>query len=83
MVPGSLNNNRVTVAWSGEGASEWQVTMHTPGPLNGRTAIVKQPLAVYSGLWSGHTGYVTIQPLVDGYPLGGSGHVYFTTTHVK
>jgi hypothetical protein len=41
---------------------------------------VGKPLAVYSGLESGHTYSVKIQPLVNGVPTGNSGRVDFVIT---
>lgn len=74
------NNNDVTVEWTGTGASEWEVTLSFSGPENGRSGKVTVPKASYSGLPSGHTGYVTVQPLIGGEAAGKPGKIDIATT---
>ena len=65
------------VAWTPVGpATSWQVTLTGPGSENGRKSTVTRPQATYGGLPSGHTFYVTVQPLPSGTP----GRIDFKTT---
>jgi hypothetical protein len=50
-----------------------------PARKDGRTATVDKPQAVYSGLESGHTYEVHIQPLSDGEAAGKAGVISFRT----
>jgi hypothetical protein len=72
---------RATVTWKSTRTSAFKVTITGAGPLNGRTARVTRPRAVYSGLEPGHVYQVKIQPLVDGVPMGKSGKVTFRTLY--
>lgn len=76
----SVNSNDAVVAWSCSVAGiRFRVTINGPGPLDGRTGTVSVPEASYSGLESGHTYVVTVQPLVNGQPAGRPGHVTVET----
>ncbi len=79
----SVNNNDAVVAWNATGATQFAVTIHGPGPLNGRTSTVSIPQATYSGLEAGHTYTVTVQPLVNGKQSGKSGNIVIETTKGK
>jgi len=72
---------RATVTWKSTRTSAFQVTIAGAVPLDGRTARVTRPRAVYSGLRPGHVYRVRIQPLVDGAPAGKSGTVTFRTMY--
>lgn len=76
----SVNNNDATVAWNATGATQFQVTIHGPGPINGHTSTVNVKQAVYSGLQAGHTYDVIIQPLVNGKAAGKTGTITIKTT---
>jgi hypothetical protein len=79
----SVSNNDAVVAWSATGATQFAVTIHGPGPLNGRTNTVPVTQAVYSGLEAGHNYSVSVQPLVNGKPSGRAGNIDFQTTKGK
>lgn len=80
IVPGTLLPTRATVAWDASGpATEWQVTITGPGPLNGRTNTVPVKEAVYSGLESGHNYEVRVQPILNGKPNGTAGTIDIKT----
>jgi hypothetical protein len=68
------------VAWTGTGASQWQLTITGPGPINGKTSIVNVPAGTYGGLEANHNYEVSVQPLVNGKPAGKAGTITFKTT---
>ncbi len=68
-----------TITWSSTHTSTFQLTIVGPGKINGHTAKVTKPEAVYSGLSSGHSYTVTIQPLVGGVAEGKAGKITFKT----
>jgi hypothetical protein len=76
----TANNTRATVTWKCSQPAHFKVTITGPGKINGRTATVTVPKAVYTGLESGHTYSVKIQPLVNNKAVGHSGIVVFKTT---
>jgi hypothetical protein len=76
----SVSNNDAVVAWNATGATQFAVTIHGPGPLNGRTNTVSVKQATYSGLEAGHTYTVTVQAIVNGKPSGKSGNIDVKTT---
>jgi hypothetical protein len=76
----TANNTRATVTWKCTQAVHFRVTITGPGKINGRMATVTVPRAVYTGLESGHTYSVKIQPLVNNKAVGKSGIVVFKTT---
>ena len=75
----SSSETDVTVAWTGTGATQWQVKLTGPGPQNGRVSTVSRPQAVYSGLEPDHTYTVQVMPLVNGKPTGSPGEITFYT----
>lgn len=75
----SLTNVRATVAWDGPGASQWDVVRVGPGSPNGITNRVYAPVAVYSGLASGHNYEIRIYPVVNGQRAGSPGGIDFKT----
>jgi hypothetical protein len=75
----TVTRTRATVAWKCTATSTFKVTILGPGKLNGRTAVVRTPKAVYAGLESGHHYEVRIQPQVNGKAAGKSGVVSFMT----
>ena len=68
-----------TVTWSSTHTSTFRVTIVGPGKINGHMATVTKPEAVYTGLSSGHSYTVTIQPLVNGTAEGKAGKITFKT----
>ena len=68
-----------TITWKSTKTQAFKLTINGPGNINGHTATVTKPAAVYSGLGSGHTYVVTIQPLVRGIALGKTGKISFKT----
>jgi hypothetical protein len=76
----TVNNTRAVVTWKCSQPAHFRLTITGPGKINGRMATVTVPRAVYTGLESGHTYSVKIQPLVNNKPAGHSGIVVFKTT---
>jgi hypothetical protein len=76
----SVTSAGAVVAWTGPGATSWQVTLTGPGSENGKTSTVSKAQATYGGLESGHDYEVTVQPLVNGKASGKSGKIDFKTT---
>lgn len=76
----SVNNNDAEVGWNATGASQFAVTIHGPGPLNGRTNTISGKTASYSGLEAGHTYTVSVQAIVNGKPSGKAGNIDIKTT---
>jgi hypothetical protein len=76
----TAGNTRASVTWKSTVTAAFEVTITGPGKLNGRMGKVGKPEAVYSGLESGHTYSVKIQPLVNGVAEGKSGRVDLVTT---
>lgn len=65
------------VSWTASGpAKSWKVTIAGPGPIDGKSDTVTKASATYSGLESGHTYEVTVQPL----PSGTAGKITFATS---
>jgi hypothetical protein len=79
VVAGTLKPTDATVAWDQTVTTTDNVVINGPGPINGRTGKVANLQAVYSGLESGHTYVVTIQPTVNGKAEGNPGSVSFVT----
>jgi hypothetical protein len=79
VVAGTLKPTRATVAWDQTVTKTADLVINGPGPINGRTGKVTVTQAVYSGLQSGHTYVVTIQPTVNGTAEGKPGRVSFVT----
>ena len=79
VVAGTLKPTDATVAWDQTVTKTDDVVINGPGPINGRTGKVANTQAVYSGLESGHTYVVTIQPTVNGKAEGNPGRVTFVT----
>jgi hypothetical protein len=79
VVAGTLKPTDATVAWDQTVTKTDDVVINGPGPINGRTGKVANLQAVYSGLESGHTYVVTIQPTVNGKAEGNPGSVSFVT----
>jgi len=76
----TATNTRATVTWRATMTDFFQVTITGPGKINGHTAMIHEPQAVYSGLEAGHNYSVKIQPLVNGVAAGKAGVVEFKTT---
>jgi hypothetical protein len=68
-----------TLSWVCTRTSSFEVTIVGPGKINGKMSKVSKPEAVYTGLEEGHSYTVTIQPLVDGDPMGKPGKITFHT----
>lgn len=82
VVPGSLLPTRAVTTWAATPAAAggYRVTITGPNFPGGRTAVVHETKAGYTGLASGHTYVDTITPLgSDGQPDGATGHVTFIT----
>lgn len=75
----SVSPTRATVAWDQTVSRTDNVEIIGPGPINGHTGSTTNDEAVYSGLESGHTYTVYIQPTVDGGIEGQPGHITFRT----
>jgi hypothetical protein len=76
----TVTDNGATVTWQSTMTDFFQVTITGPGKINGRTAMIHQPKAVYSGLEAGHNYSVKVQPLVNGKAAGRAGVIDFKTT---
>lgn len=76
----SVNNNDAEVGWNATGATQFAVTIHGPGPLNGRTNTISGKTASYEGLEAGHTYTVSVQAIVNGKPSGKAGNIDIKTT---
>jgi hypothetical protein len=76
----TATNTRATVTWQATMTGFFAVTITGPGEINGRTAMIHEPEAVYSGLEAGHHYSVKIQPLVNGVAAGKAGMVDVKTT---
>lgn len=79
----SLSANEAVVGWTGKNAKSYRVTIHGPGPENGRMSTVTGAQATYGGLQSGHAYTVTVVPVgADGH-TGKPGAVTFKTTATR
>jgi hypothetical protein len=76
----SVNATRAVVAWSATGATTFTCKITGPGKINGQTNTVNAMQASYSGLESGHTYTVNVQPIVSGKPAGQSGNIVVKTS---
>lgn len=76
----SVNNNDAVVAWSGHNAVKYAVTIHGPGPIDGRQNTITVPEATYSGLSAGHDYTVTVVPYNAAGKAGPSGTINVKTT---
>jgi hypothetical protein len=76
----SVSATRAVVAWTGTGASSWQVKITGPGKINGQSDKVTKPEADYAGLQAGHDYTVEVQPLINGKAAGTPGEIEFKTT---
>ncbi|HWG26102.1 hypothetical protein [Actinospica sp.] len=79
----SVNNNDAEVGWTAKGATQFKVTIHGPGKINGRTNTISGTTASYSGLEAGHTYDVSVQALVNGKASGKAGTITVKTTKGK
>jgi Putative Ig domain len=79
----TATNTGATLTWNSSEPADFQLTITGPGKIDGKTSTVAVPKAVYSGLESGHTYEVSIQPLVGGNAAGKAGVISFKTTTGK
>lgn len=79
----SVSNNEAVVGWAGKNAKSYRVTIHGPGPLNGRQDTVTAAQATYGGLEAGHKYDVTVVPVGADGRTGHAGTVTFKTTKGK
>lgn len=82
VVPGTLTNNRASVAWTATpAAAQYKVVINGPNfPMVSHTITVTQ--ANYSGLAAGHTYTVYVTPEdADGNAVGATGKIVFVTPH--
>jgi hypothetical protein len=75
----SVNATRAVVAWNATNATTFKVKITGPGKINGFTNTINGKTASYSGLESGHTYTVNVQPIVGGKPAGESGDIELKT----
>lgn len=75
----STTPNGAVVAWNATGATSFRTTIAGPGRINGQTGTVTAKQATYSGLQSGHTYEVTVQPLLNGKAAGSPGKITVKT----
>lgn len=58
----SVTNKDATLAWSGNNAVRYDVTLTGPGPSNGQVQHVTNPTATYKNLWGLHNYSLQILP---------------------
>jgi hypothetical protein len=75
----SVDGAHATITWMCTHTSTFELTIVGPGKINGKMSKVTKPEAVYGGLSIGHSYTVTIQPLVNGDPMGKPGKITFHT----